>query len=493
MSHVSEEAPTSLQRPSAGRSEATTSSDGRVDMSRLIWLTIAILCVWAVTTSNPVTTLCAVLLLPIIAKLVWRRGEPPLLVFVCTMQWLQASAAIFYANFYHASLVQAFGGVELEGATWLSLIGVLALAIGIRVAFIRAPAPQEDRHRSEALSYSISELFVAYAFVYVISYACAELAIRIPAVTQLLFAITNVKWTMAFMLLYSVSVQHRGYVFALAAVSVELLSGILGYFAGFKGVFFVLLIVSLTSAAALRGKRLLAICGVAVALLMTGLIWTAVKSDYREFLTQGLRSQEVLVPVEDRVGKLQDLLSDFRWDQLGEAAEALTLRMSYVQYFALTMVNVPSSMPYEHGALWAGALKHIATPRMFFPGKAAVDDSERASLYTGMTVAGLEQGTSIGIGYMAESYVDFGPVLMFLPILLLGVFYGLIYRVFVINSRCALLGCGIATAILVFGGNAIETSNVKLIGGNVTALLVLSAFYFTFGGPLRRWLGQSDR
>ena len=110
-----------------------------------------------------------------------------------------------------------------------------------------------------------------------------------------------------------------------------------------------------------------------------------------------------------------------------------------------------------------------------------------------MTVAGVEQGTSIGIGYMAESYVDFGPVLMFLPILLLGVFYGLIYRLFVINSRYVLLGCGIATAILVFGGNAIETSNVKLIGGNVTALLVLGAFYFALGGSVRRWLGEFAR
>ena len=109
--------------------------------------------------------------------------------------------------------------------------------------------------------------------------------------------------------------------------------------------------------------------------------------------------------------------------------------MSYVQYFALTMVNVPTSMPYEHGALWAGAIRHIVTPRIFFPNKAVLDDSERASLYTGMAVAGAEQGTSIGIGYMAESYVDFGPIGMFLPILFLGIFYGLMYRYFVIVSR----------------------------------------------------------
>jgi hypothetical protein len=408
------------------------------------------------------------------------------------MQWLQASAAIFYADFYRASLVQVFGGVELERATWLSLIGVLVLAIGMRLALFRVPKPQEERQQREAQDYNIGLLYGAYALAFAISYVANELATRIPAATQALLAITDVKWALMFMLFYSISVQQRGYIFAAAAVAAEVLSGVLGYFAGFKGVFFVLLIVSLSSAAALRGKRLLMICGVGFVLIASGLIWTAVKSDYREFLTQGLRSQEVLVPVEDRVGKLQDLISDFQWGQLGEAAEALTLRISYVQYFALTMLNVPSSIPYENGALWGGAVRHVVTPRMFFPNKASLDDSERASLYTGMEIAGADRGTSIGIGYIAESYVDFGPIGMFVPILLLGTFYGLIYRQFVTVSRYSLLGCGVATAIFVFGGNMIETSNVKILGGNLTALLVLGAFYLAFGAYLPKWLGRSD-
>jgi hypothetical protein len=166
-----------------------------------------------------------------------------------------------------------------------------------------------------------------------------------------------------FVLLYSASIQQRGYALAFTAVAVELLNGVLGYFAGFKGVFFVLLVVALTPAAALHGKRLLALCGVAVSLLATALMWTAVKSDYRDFLSQGFQSQEVLVPVEDRVEKLQDLIADFRWNQLGEAAEAMVLRISYVHYFALTMMNVPASIPYTDGALWGGAVEHVVTPR----------------------------------------------------------------------------------------------------------------------------------
>ena len=475
-----------------GLTEAEISAKSSARVSRWIWLALVIPCVWAITTANPSLTTFAIVLLPVLAKLVWRRGEPPLLMFMCGMQWLQASAAIFYANFYHASLTQAFGGTELERATWLSLIGVLALAVGMRVALFRAAPIREDLQQQDADSYSIGLIYGAYMLVFAVSYIATGLATRVPALAQFFFAVTNIKWTLMFMLLYSVSVQQRGYAFAAAGVAIEVLSGVLGYFAGFKGVFFLLLIVSLSSAAALRGRKLLTICAVGVALLTSGLIWTAVKSDYREFLTQGLRSQEVLVPVEDRVGKLQDLIADFQWGQIGDAAEALILRVSYVQYFALTMINVPANMPYENGALWLGAVKHVVTPRLLFPNKGTLDDSERASLYTGLTVAGSEQGTSIGIGYMAESYVDFGPVFMFGPIVLLGAFYGLIYRLFVTKSRCRLVGCGIATAICVFGGNAVETSNVKLLGGNVTALVVLTAFYFVFGPRLQSWFGRAD-
>jgi hypothetical protein len=218
-------------------------------------------------------------------------------------------------------------------------------------------------------------------------------------------------------------------------------------------------------------------------------MWTAIKTDYREFLNQGSGNQEVAVPVVQRMDKLQDLAASFTSERLAEGLEAMILRMSYVYYFALTIANVPDNVPYENGTLWLGSLQHVITPRLLFPNKAVIDDSERTTLYTGIQVAGMEEGTSIGLGYMAESYIDFGPRLMFLPILLLGIFYGLIYRCFVIHARHKLLGSAIASSILIFGAYTIETSNIKIIGGNVTVLLVMSALYIFSGLRFRRALG----
>jgi uncharacterized membrane protein len=99
-----------------------------------------------------------------------------------------------------------------------------------------------------------------------------------------------------------------------------------------------------------------------------------------------------------------------------------------------------------------------------------------------VVVAGLEQGTSISIGYMGESYIDFGPIGMFVPIFLLGLLYGYIYRLFVRYARYKLIGFAAATAVLLFSAYNFETSNVKILGGMLACAII--AFLFLFFGEL---------
>jgi hypothetical protein len=464
--------------------------------TRVISICVAAAACLGLLSSNPFLSPASMLLLPLLAYLTWRPGEPPALMFACAMQWLQAAAAIFYANFYRSSLTEAFGGMELETATWLSLGGVLALALGMRLGLLRTGPPQPLEFAAEALNIDVSKAFTAYSVSFLLSLICTTVAVRIPMLAQALLFLGAVKWVFVFVLGYCVLEQKRGYFFLGVCVALEFTVGILGFFSGFKSVFFVLFVAAITSPAAWRGRRLLLLSGIAVLLTLLGSTWTAVKSDYREFLNQGLRTQEVLVPVEERVGKLDDLLTGFSTQQLTEGFETMILRISYVQFFALTMKNVPANVPYENGALWGGAVKHILTPRILFPNKPAIDDSERTSFYTGLEVAGAEQGTSIGIGYFAESYVDFGPVFMFVPIVLLGIGYGVVYRLFVVKARYKLLGGAIVTSVMIFGGSAIETANIKIIGGNVMALIVMSVLYLAGGRALMHWLENrtaSDR
>ncbi len=409
------------------------------------------------------------------------------MVFAAAMQWLQAAAVIFYTNFHGTSLEQAFGGPELERATWLSLIAVLFFAVGMRLALQRSRS-EHNGILADGVRINIGKAFLGYLAAFAVTAVAGAVAFSVPRIAQIIFAFLTIKWVAVFILAYAVIEQRSGYIFLGLAIILEFATGLLGYFASFKSVFFLLLVVIMASPLALRGKRLLFISSIAGLLFGVGVVWTAIKGDYREFLNQGNEEQVVLVSVEQQIQKIQDLLENFTWQNLNDGLEDMMLRLSYVHYFALTLITVPNSIPHENGALWLGALKHVVTPRLFFPDKAAINDSDRTSFYTGTEVTGAERGTSIGIGYVGESYIDFGPVFMFVPILLFGLFCGLIYRIFVVRVRYKLLGAAIATSILIFGAYTIETSNIKLVGGNLMVVLVMGGLYWRLGRQLHEWL-----
>jgi hypothetical protein len=453
-----------------------------------VWLGIIGLSVYGATSANGILTSYAIITLPIVISILWVRGEPPVLAFACGMQWLQASAAVFYTDRIGTSLTQVFGTHHLETASWLSLTAVLALAAGMRLALVRRSSSRQKLIEQEAAQVSLRKICIAYVISYVIGFEINNYAWLFPGFTQLLLPLAAVKWVFVFVVAYCVLEQERGYLLLVLMLVFEAATGLLGYFAGFKSVFFIVSVAALASPLALGVRRLLLVILAFCCLLAFGIFWSAIKMEYREYLNQGTGEQTVLVPMEDRAAKLGELADKFTWEDFDTGLDAMVLRVSYVYYFALALINVPDSVPYEGGALWGGTLKHVFMPRLLFPDKPILDDSERTRLYTGVIVSGSEQGTSIGIGYVGESYIDFGPTWMFAPILCLGVFYGFIYRFFAIRKTRILLGSAVASAILVFGAYTIETSNIKLVGGNLVAVLVLGGLYLAFSRPLHRWL-----
>jgi hypothetical protein len=458
-----------------------------------VWLATGVLASTSVLTANPALTAFSLGLLPVFAQLLWRRGEPPVLFFACGMQWLQASLVIFYGNWAGLSLTAAFGGGELERATWLSLIGVLVLAFGMRIALLRANKSMGPLARQQIMTFSPPKLFNLYLVAFVGFYALGSVAFTVPRITQPLMAAMNLKWVLVCLLAYTVLEQRRHYGLLAVAVVLEFTLGLLGFFSTFKTVFLVLLVVVLTATSAVDGRRFMLAVLVAVALFTSGVAWTVVKADYRDFLNQGTGEQEEYAPVDQRLQKLAELTGSLTWQSFAPAVENVVLRMSYVHYFALTIMNVPSKVPHENGALWFDAIKRVVTPRLLFPSKSEIQDSLRTEKYTGEKVAGSEQGTSISLGYFAESYIDFGPVYMFVPIFLLGAFFGSIYRWFVIHGRFKALGFALATAVLVFGAFRVETSNVKIVGGSVMTVIVFSLFSYAVGPPFLRWVSESAR
>ncbi len=441
-----------------------------------VWPGFAVLVIWGSLTVNPLITISALLLLPVLAWLLWRRDEPPALLFGCFMQWLQAAVGIFYENSQGRTLDDVSGIARLSQATWLSLLGVLVLALGMKLALLRLRKGNRLALRDEVAALSALALFRVFLVVFPICLVVKGAAFLFGGLAQPLFAAAEFEWVVVVLLMDAVLRQKKHHGLLFVVVVVEFANGLMGFFGGFKEVFFVLGVMLLASPGRLPARKWWAIVTILAVVVPTACVWTAIKPEYRNFLSQGESTQAVTVSVGARVSKLIELIEDLNREQFATGFEESVLRLSYVSYFAHCLSNVPDNVPYENGALWLGAIQHSLMPRFFFPDKAVTDDSQRARIYAGVDVAGQEEGASIGIGYMAESYVDFGPYGMFAPIFLLGIFYGLIYRHFVARERHQVIGMACAVAILVFGAISIETSNLKLVGGNTLSFLVLGLF-----------------
>ncbi len=464
----------------------------RLHVSRYVfWAICASLAVFGLFTANGSVTSVAFLALPILGSLLWREGEPPVLLFGCAFQWLQATAAIFYTNHFGQTLEEAFGSNELTVATWLSILAVVVLAGGIRCGFIGAGKPRRSELEFEASRMDIKKVTILYGLSFVGAALLHLIAWRFPSITQPLLAMAALKWAVVYLLCYTVMHQRQGYGILVVCLGLEFTMGLFGIFAEFKSVFFVLVVAAMASPLALRGRRLVVTIICFVTLFIVGVVWTAVKTDYREFLANEGTANEEAIPMERKFGKLADLVESVTWDNFTDGIDALILRVSYVNFFALTLENVPARVPYENGELWGGSVMHVLTPRFLFPDKPALDDSERTRLYTGVQVAGTETGTSIGIGYVGESYVDYGPVGMFAPIFLLGLFYGLINRFFIARTKYKLLGAALAVSVLIFNAYEIETSNIKLVGGVASGALVSLVVYLACGRAIANFLRRS--
>lgn len=426
-------------------------------------------------TANPLLSFFGALVPAVLFTLLWRTGEPPVLLFAAMFQWIQAFTPVVCADFEGMRLTRRFGGPEIETAAWLSLAGVLCLAAGMRF-FARRQSPKyAARIPSLAAALDARTLLAAYFAGMLVALAAKYVGERVPAARQLLTVLTLLKWIPLFLLAWMTFERRPGYGWLAAAVGCEIVLGFSGYFSSFKSVLFLLLVVvagASVRSANLPWLRILSIGGLTLGLCV---LWQGIKSDYRRFLRQGSSQQLELVSYGDRAAHLQNLIADLNAQRLLDGALDGVYRLGYIDFFAYSIRNVPARIPYQRGDLWFGAITHILMPRALFPGKKVINDSERTNRFTLRNVAGTDQGTSISIGYMGESYIDFGPAGMFVPIFLLGLYYGWVYRWFVRRAVNPLLGAAIATSLLLFAAQLLESSNIKISGGVTAGYLVLAA------------------
>jgi len=145
----------------------------------------------------------------------------------------------------------------------------------------------------------------------------------------------------------------------------------------------------------------------------------------------------------------------------------------------LAVARVPDVIPHTDGRLMADTLKFTFMPRVFFPDKPEIgSDSDLVRRYSGVWVAGANEDTDIAFGYAAESYIDYGVPLMFLPVFIWGTFMGICYAGMFKYFRHRDIAVSVTTVICWLTLYLFERSWAKTIGLGGTLMIYVGSLSF---------------
>jgi hypothetical protein len=142
-----------------------------------------------------------------------------------------------------------------------------------------------------------------------------------------------------------------------------------------------------------------------------------------------------------------EALSNADGEQARNLANQTLGRLSLLQQTANVMESTPGRVPYQNGQLYSYMLVTFV-PRLFWPDKPSVNDSNRwYQVAYRLTMHNDLNGVSIAVGYLPESYINFGwfgpPLVMFC----VGIFLGLFDKIF-LRPGSGLLLNSIGVALL---------------------------------------------
>jgi hypothetical protein len=418
---------------------------------------------------------------------------PSIAVYFLLWQWLEVASRVAVGMVDNESIGDGLYGPNVIRAYWYCFASLIALAFALRVALSNLPNLPLWK-RVEHLSWRPSSLFWCYLAIAVVASPLQSAALLSPGLAQPVATIGTLKTVALLMLFITTLSSGRGRGWAIAAIVIEAGSGFVGFFSNFKEVFFLFGLAALSARITFRpGSLFVAIGGVA-ALVMLMLFWTAIKTDYRDMASGGSGVQAVTAPLTERLEFLgRKILSpgEISWS---EAGENLLRRMPAIDFFGATITTIETAPETGSFNQWYGVFNHVFRPRILFPDKEALNDIE---LYDRLVRADITEeqraGTSIGVGYLAENFVDCGFPAMLLPVFALGLLFGYAVRYFLtrdvpwIAQEAFAFGCLYAASI------GLGSALAKIVGGFLLTFIVL-VIVLKFAFPsYRKWVSERLR
>lgn len=423
-------------------------------------------------------------------SIVGRPTMPKGVAFFLLWQWAQTFTRALQSVFDGESMAAGIAGPDVLLAYWYALAALIVLALAFRLVLGNIKSPTvRDYYAHER--WRAQDLILVYVGAIAASVFFNLASRQVSALEQPLYAASQVKVVALFLLCTYVFTTGRGGGTLLTAIFIEILVGFTGFLSDFRAVFIYVAVAAL--AARVRWTFTFSVAATLwlSALLLLALFWTSVKADYRDYLTgYDENSQAIRIPLEERMAYLGDKalnIADMKW---GETAYMLVIRFAYVDVFG-QVISVADNTPEATSMRqWKDALSHVFQPRILFPGKAALSDTD---VYMRLTRADpteqVRLGTSISVGYMGENYVDLGFPGMLAGIFAIGVALALIMKYFMTRPLPWMLREGIVMGFAFsVGGVGMEMSLPKMLGAMVMFFVVWALIAKIALPIVMRWL-----
>jgi hypothetical protein len=320
---------------------------------------------------------------------------------------------------------------------------------------------------------------------------------------QIIYNLLNLRDAIFFLLLFSIFQQQKGYYYGILVTMYIVIPNLSAEFSsGFMFVFYIFVLALLNNWESYietitdwkRNRNIVQMVVVMLLIALSlGAVWQGgVKRTWRGTLANGNVSDSVIDKSKVFAPIVSDVVSTLTWrDTIDSTAERIS---SSAGYFWYVLQRVPTLIPYENGNLTSRALKHTIMPRIIFPNKPNLgSDSWLVQTYAGVQVAGEKEGTSVGLGYMVEFYIDYGPFWMFVPLFLYGMIVGLMYGTIYHFSPSRNLAHGVVVVILLQNFIFYEGEIAKLLGGIAQAFVISLFFLVVISPSISRYLLESDQ
>lgn len=404
----------------------------RVDISGLVGLMVLV-SAFSLAMQNNLYIILGYAVLLLVIVLTWRLYLPNVFTFIMIVHWLQIIAYIFFINTSWKGDMHLLTQSSAP-AFFYSLTGLIVMSfVFSKVAYKNLQISLEVFEEALA-KINPKKVLYLYLILYVLSGVLSRAAFAFGGLTQVFLNIALLKWA-GFILLGYLSFKNKEYriFFALAFV-LDFVGGFFSFFSSFKDVFFYTAVIAMTFISRINFNVSFKVSAAAVVLFYLAVVWTVIKGDYRGFLNEGNGQQVVNVSQEKAFGKLSNLVSSVNKGTINEGIGAFFYRLQYIYHFAKTMDMVPANIPYQHGALWKETVQFTTVPRAFNPNKGTLDNSVKASKYTGIHFSGASRGVSFSLGYFVDCYVDFAVPGMFIALALIAFIWSKIYRFLLLKS-----------------------------------------------------------